>query len=100
MKNKKQNEKPTAVAAATNTNYSETTNFKNTQINQKNTSEGLPFAKGNYTMMLIGLAVIIAGFFIMTLDKEDFGFGFLGLTLGPIIAFIGFLIEFYAILKK
>ena len=61
---------------------------------------GLPFKKTNYMHMLIGLGLIIIGFFIMTLDKEPFGFGFLGITLGPIIAFVGFLYEFYAILKK
>jgi Protein of unknown function (DUF3098) len=60
----------------------------------------LAFGKSNYTVMLIGIGFILAGFFIMTLDKEEFGFGFMGLTLGPVIAFIGFIIEFYAILKK
>lgn len=62
--------------------------------------EGLAFKRTNYIHMLIGLGIIILGFFIMTLDKEEFGFGFLGITLGPIIAFIGFIYEFYAILKK
>lgn len=74
-----------------------------TQTVQKpNISAGdaLPFGKGNYTVMLIGIALILLGFFIMTLDKEEFGFGFLGITLGPAIAFIGFMVEFYAILKK
>ncbi|WP_026995884.1 DUF3098 domain-containing protein [Flectobacillus major] len=62
--------------------------------------EKLPFGKTNYTIMLIGIAVILAGFFIMSLDKEEFGFGFLGLTLGPIIVLAGFTIEFFAILRK
>ncbi|MFC0183606.1 Protein of unknown function [Pseudarcicella hirudinis] len=60
----------------------------------------LPFGKSNYTMMLIGIAIIFVGFFIMTLDKEEFGFGFLGLTLGPIVVMGGFVFEFFAILKK
>ena len=51
-------------------------------------------------IMIAGVVLIAVGFFIMTLDKEEFGFGFLGITLGPVIAFIGFLVEFYAILKK
>ncbi len=62
--------------------------------------EKLPFGKTNYTIMLAGIAIILAGFFIMSLDKEEFGFGFLGLTLGPIIVLLGFGIEFFAILKK
>lgn len=61
---------------------------------------GLPFKKTNYIHLLIGLGLIVLGFIIMTLDKEEFGFGFLGITLGPIIAFAGFIYEFYAILKK
>jgi hypothetical protein len=51
-------------------------------------------------IMLIGIALIIAGFVIMTLDKSEFGFGFLGITLGPLVAFAGFMVELYAILKK
>ena len=50
--------------------------------------------------MIMGLAVILLGFFIMTLDKEVYGFGFLGLTLGPICVMAGFIIEFFAILTK
>jgi hypothetical protein len=37
---------------------------------------------------------------IMSLDNEEFGFGFLGLTLGPLLVFLGFMFQFYAILKK
>ena len=60
----------------------------------------LPFSSANYTMMLIGIVTILAGFLIMTFDSEEFGFGFLGLTLGPIITIAGFIIEFWAILRK
>jgi hypothetical protein len=58
----------------------------------------MPFGKKNYRIMLIGIAVLILGFIIMSLDQEPFGFGFLGLTLGPIIVFLGFGIEIAAIL--
>ena len=71
-----------------------------TEIKKENTKSPLPFGKSNYTFMLIGLALIFAGYFIMTLDKEEFGFGFLGITLGPAIVFIGFLFQFYPIFKK
>jgi hypothetical protein len=60
----------------------------------------MPFGKTNYRWMLIGIAVILIGFFIMTLDTEEFGFGFLGLTLGPIVVMAGFLLQFVALLKK
>ncbi|WP_375578094.1 DUF3098 domain-containing protein [Marivirga tractuosa] len=60
----------------------------------------LAFGKSNYILMIAGILTLIIGFIIMTLDKEQYGFGFLGLTLGPIIVFIGFMIEIFAILKK
>ncbi len=57
----------------------------------------LTFEKRNYIIMLVGLGVLVLGFFIMTLDKEPYGFGFLGITLGPIVVFLGFVIQFIAI---
>ena len=60
----------------------------------------LPFSKVNYRLMLIGLAVLTLGFVVMSLDSEEFGFGFLGLTLGPLIVMPGFMIEILAILKS
>ena len=60
----------------------------------------LPFGKMNYTIMIIGLVVLVLGFIIMTLDSEPYGFGFMGLTLGPMIVVVGFAIEFVAILYK
>ena len=60
----------------------------------------LAFKKGNYVWMLVGIGILVIGFFIMTLDKEDYGFGFLGITLGPIIVMVGFIIEFFAIFYK
>lgn len=62
--------------------------------------EKLAFKKANYILMLIGIGVLIIGFFIMTLDKEDYGFGFLGITLGPIVVMTGFIIEFFAIFYR
>ena len=62
--------------------------------------EKLAFEKINYILMLVGIITLILGFFIMTLDKEDYGFGFLGITLGPVVVMIGFIIEFFAIFYK
>ncbi|WP_040497678.1 DUF3098 domain-containing protein [Fulvivirga imtechensis] len=64
----------------------------------KNTK--LPFGRKNYIFMLAGIAVLVLGFVIMSLDSEPFGFGFLGITLGPVIVMIGFIIEIYAILHN
>ncbi len=62
--------------------------------------EKLAFKKANYILMLIGIGILAIGFFVMTLDKEDYGFGFLGITLGPIIVMGGFVVEFFAIFHK
>jgi len=58
------------------------------------------FKKINYLIMILGIALILLGFVIMSLDQETYGFGFFGLTLGPIIVFSGFMIQFVAILYK
>ena len=60
----------------------------------------LPFGKKNYQWMIIGVLMLVIGFVIMSLDKEQHGFGFLGLTLGPLVVMAGFIIEIYAILQK
>ena len=60
----------------------------------------LAFGRQNYILMLAGIAVLILGFIIMSMDNNTFGFGALGLTIGPIIVMIGFIIEFFAILHK
>src|SRR3982750_1956043 len=67
---------------------------------RRDTGAALPFGRQNYTLMLIGIGIILAGFFIMSLDKEEFGFGFLGLTLGPLVVMGGFMLEFFAILAR
>jgi len=60
----------------------------------------LPFEKGNFVIMLVGIGLLMLGFFIMTLDQQTYGFGMLGITIGPIIVFIGFMVEFFAIFYK
>jgi hypothetical protein len=60
----------------------------------------LPFAKANYTLMLAGIALILVGFLVMSMDTAEFGFGTLGLIVGPVIVLSGFVTEFFAILKK
>jgi uncharacterized membrane protein HdeD (DUF308 family) len=65
-----------------------------------NKENKLPFSKTNYVIMITGVLTLILGFIIMSLDQEPYGFGFLGLTLGPIVVVLGFAIEFFAILYK
>lgn len=58
------------------------------------------FSRNNFMIMLSGIALILIGFFVMTLDKEPYGFGALGLTVGPGLTMLGFIVEIYAILHK
>ena len=58
------------------------------------------FGKRNYLIMFVGMVVIGLGFIIMTMDKEQYGLGFMGITLGPIVVLAGFGIEFLAIFYK
>tara|TARA_B100002052_G_C15838657_1_gene579043 strand:- start:710 stop:916 length:207 start_codon:yes stop_codon:yes gene_type:complete len=60
----------------------------------------LPFKKSNYKLMIIGIIIISTGFIIMTLDREEYGYGFLGLTLGPLVVLFGFIFQFFAIFHK
>lgn len=60
----------------------------------------LPFGKKNYQWMIIGIVTLIIGFTIMSMDKQPYGFGFLGLTLGPIVVLSGFIIEIFAITRN
>ena len=48
--------------------------------------------------MLVGILILVIGFIIMSMDNEPHGFGFLGLTLGPIVVMLGFIFEIFAIL--
>ena len=60
----------------------------------------MPFGKKNYRWMIIGLITLVVGFIIMSIDNEPYGFGFMGLTLGPVVVMIGFILEIYAILIR
>jgi len=62
--------------------------------------EKLAFGKKNYQWMIIGLITLVVGFVIMSIDTEPYGFGFFGLTLGPLVVMSGFVIEIFAILHK
>ncbi|MDX5345837.1 MAG: DUF3098 domain-containing protein [Hymenobacteraceae bacterium] len=55
------------------------------------------FGKRNYIFLFASLATLAAGFFIMTLDTEPYGFGVLGLTIGPALVVLGLLLPFFSI---
>ncbi len=60
-------------------------------------SKKFPLNSKNIYILISGIIIMIIGFFIMTLDKEPFGFGLLGITIGPIIVLIGVFIPIYSL---
>lgn len=48
--------------------------------------------------MIIGAVILAIGFITMALDTEPYGFGTLGLWVGPIIILAGFVVEIFALL--
>jgi hypothetical protein len=65
------------------------------------------FGKENYRIMLIGIAMILVGFALMTGGGSDdpnvFNeeiFSFRRITLAPLMVLTGFVIQIYAIVKK
>jgi fumarate reductase subunit C len=64
-------------------------------MNQSN----MPLGSKDITILLVGICIMLVGFFVMTLDKEEFGFGFLGITLGPIVVLVGIIIPVFSLFK-
>lgn len=70
------------------------------------------FNKSNYILMITGVVLILVGFLLMSgggfeLDEnfiqtefDESIYSFRRITLAPIVIFIGFLVEIYAIMKK
>lgn len=66
------------------------------------------FSKENYTLMFVGLGVIILGFILMAGGKStdpnvfntDEIYSMRRITLAPILVLLGLAIEGYAIMKK
>lgn len=62
--------------------------------------EQLVFNNLNYTLMLASIGIIFLGYIIMCMETATYGFGFLGLTLGPIISLLGFILAVVSILYR
>jgi hypothetical protein len=60
-------------------------------------SKKFPLDAKRIYILITGIIIMMIGLFIMTLDKEPFGFGLLGITLGPIIVLIGVFIPIYSL---
>lgn len=77
------------------------------KIKEVKESTGFALGKENYKLLAIGFAIIVLGFILMAgggsddpnVFSEDI-FSFRRITLAPILLFIGFVFEIYAIMKK
>lgn len=66
----------------------------------------LTFDKSNYTLLLISVAIIVAGFLLMTGPSstethfEPDIFSFRRIVVAPAVCFAGFILVIYAIMHK
>ncbi len=83
------------------------TQSRKKKASQSKSSDTLVFGRDNYKWMLIGLAVIILGFFLMAggsmpspdVWDESLIYSHRRITLAPIVLLIGLGIEVYAIFR-
>tara|TARA_R110002072_G_scaffold83202_3_gene189063 strand:+ start:1804 stop:2043 length:240 start_codon:yes stop_codon:yes gene_type:complete len=68
----------------------------------------MAFGKENYIWLAISLGVLVIGYLLMagggtedpTVFKHEEIFSFRRITLAPLVVLLGFILGFYAILKK
>lgn len=65
-----------------------------------NDKNNLPLNSTSIKILVVGILTMFIGFFVMTLDKELFGFGFLGITLGPLLVLLGVFIPIFSLFTK
>jgi hypothetical protein len=76
-------------------------------IKDNENDKGFVFNRENYKLLLIGLALLVVGFVLMAGGGSDdpnvFNyslFNFQRLTIAPILIIAGFVVEFFAIMKR
>jgi hypothetical protein len=73
---------------------------KSKQILSDKNEIQLYYGKQNFVKLFIALCVLICGWIIMSVDKSEYGFGFFGLTLGPILVLCGLILPIFSLFKK
>lgn len=71
---------------------------KSTSATTENTPVNFVFGKSNYRLLLISIAVVVLGFILMIGESDIYDFR--KIVLAPIVVLVGFVIGFFAILKK
>ena len=78
------------------------------ELNSKNNENQMVLGKGNYYLMLAGLALIIIGFILMSGGKSedpnvfnaDEVYSNTRIVVAPIVVILGFAIEIFAVFYK
>jgi hypothetical protein len=68
-------------------------------MNKTTQKASFPLDAKSIYILLTGVIIMFIGFYVMTLDKEPFGFGFLGITLGPVLVLSGVIIPIFALFR-
>lgn len=75
-------------------------NNVNDNASESNKDEQMVFDKINYQLMMACIGLLVLGFSVMMMETGEYGIGVLGLTVGPIIVVLGFVVAFAAIMYK
>ncbi len=54
----------------------------------------------NWMLFFAGLGLMVLGYILMSVESAEYGFGALGLTVGPIMLALAFVVEFFAIMYR
>lgn len=60
-------------------------------------SDKFPLDSSRIYTLIMGIIFVIIGLYVMTLDSEPFGFGLIGITIGPIIVLVGVFIPIFSL---
>ena len=69
-------------------------------MNNSSNKSAFPLDSKSILILITGLIIMFIGFIIMTLDQQPFGFGFLGITLGPIFVLVGVIIPVFSLFRN
>jgi hypothetical protein len=60
----------------------------------------LVFGRKNYIFLIAAVITTFSGFIVMGMETAEYGFGALGLTVGPLFIFAGIALGFVSIFIK
>ena len=68
------------------------------KIRKKREEKPMLFSALNYKLMGLGVLLVVAGFTVMRIENEVYGF--VALYISPVVILAGYIVVVYAILKK